>query len=1011
MNIKSPKRLSVSSVILLSIIAVSVVMAVMNAFVTIQEGKSYALKSSEMSFMEISEGTISGIRSTLDPIFQMTGIASTTLKQPEDYGENEFYKNFDILKEIVEANENLVSSYIGFENGCFYQVITSRGNRPVMEFYAAPPETKMIDRILLPEGTEGFREIRRYFDANFNVVQTRRESGVPYDPRSRPWYVEAMSTRKSIFTAPYVFKSSRLPGITCARTLRDGSGVFGADVSLSRLGDMLAGQKTTEHGSIWILDAARRLVAFPGLSWSRAAGNDPKLPPATAAPSALVRRVERKFREDPGIPPGRPFFLELKGAPHIASLTPTSLHGLELVVAVAAPLDDITGHIRRVTEQSLQFSAIVLALILLPAIFMARRLSGAFGSLMRETGKIRRFDFSESPPVRSGVEEIAALAEAFETMKAAIRESTAHLIESQNNLQKLVEGGLALSEEKDIAKLVTLIFEIARELANADGGVLYLLEGEVLGVELLSLNSENLLLGSLSRNPAPRVIVRPEIMAFLERDSVLRRACEAFNRKETVVVRDVDLSLFPTGLPEEPRDYRINALIAVPIVTRQAKVIGVIQLFNPRDAKTGEFIGAENKEVLDFIVSLAAQAAVSLDNRNLMQSLRDLFDSLIRMIAASIDAKSPYTAGHCTRVPVLVEMLAEALHEAEDGPFRDFRLDDEEEWRELRIAAWMHDCGKVTTPEYVVDKGTKLETIHNRIHEIRTRFEVLRRDAEIDYYRKAAEGTEEPEALKKDLEDELRRLDEDFAFIAECNIGGEFMSQARMERLKRIAGRTWMRHYNDRAGLSQDELKRKGEDFKPELPVREFLLADKPEHIVARSRTPRRTNTKEHCSGIPEHEFHRGELYNLCISRGTLTAEERWKINEHVVMGLQMLEKIPFPETLRRIPEIASAHHETLTGSGYPFGKTKEQISIQARILAVADIFEALTAADRPYAGAKPLSLALDIMSRMSREGHIDPDIFEIFLKKDIFRRYSEQYLLVSQQDVRDIFRYLGKPS
>ena len=577
-----------------------------------------------------------------------------------------------------------------------------------------------------------------------------------------------------------------------------------------------------------------------------------------------------------------------------------------------------------------------------------------------------------------------------------------------NQLQMLVEESMALSAEKDLAKLVTLILHTAKDLVNADGGVLYLLEGDVLEVEILSLSSENLVLGGLSKNPAPRVMIRPAIMAFLEQDSVLRWACESFNRKNIVSVKDVSLTLFPTGLPKEPCDYPIRSLIAVPIITRQAKVIGVLQLFNARDKYTGKFIGSEHKDEINFISSLAAQAAVALDNRNLIASLHDLFDALNEVIAAAIDAKSPYTAGHCTRVPELVEMLAKALHETDEEPFINFRLNSDDDWRELHIAAWMHDCGKVTTPEYVVDKATKLETIYNRIHEIRMRFEVLYRDAEINYYRKLADGENDSVVLREELEDELKRLEDDFVFVAKCNIGGEFMSDSHKNRLVKIAQKTWLRHYSDRVGISSEELRLKGDTPEPELPATEYLLADKPEHIVPGKRIQSPVKDSQGNQIIkPENDFNRGEVYNLSIPRGTLTDEERFKINEHVLIGFEMLNKIPFPESLRHVPDIACSHHETLAGTGYPFHKTEEQIPVVVRILTVADVFEALTAADRPYAKMKTLSEALRIMTFMRKDRQIDPDIFDFFLRSDVFRWYTEKYLMPSQMDVDDVSIYL----
>jgi HD-GYP domain-containing protein (c-di-GMP phosphodiesterase class II) len=385
----------------------------------------------------------------------------------------------------------------------------------------------------------------------------------------------------------------------------------------------------------------------------------------------------------------------------------------------------------------------------------------------------------------------------------------------------------------------------------------------------------------------------------------------------------------------------------------------------------------------------------------------ELMDSFIKLIADAIDAKSPYTGGHCQRVPEVAMMLAKAANAADDGPFKDFRFDNDEAWREFEIGAWLHDCGKVTTPEYVVDKATKLETIHNRIHEIRTRFEVIWRDIEIEAYEKRFSGENEKRIRTWKQEAEQALLD-DFAFLAECNIGGEFMSHEKRERIKKIAGRTWIRHFSDRLGLSDAErLQVEGIEERP-VPVVEQLLNDKPEHLV------KRLNFDEeayHQQGfkldVPEFLYNHGEIYNLCIEKGTLTPEERFKINEHVIMSIKMLERLPYPENMEQIPEYAGTHHETMIGTGYPRRLQKEDLSIPARIMVIADVFEALTASDRPYKKGKTLSQAIKIMGFMKKDEHIDAELFDLFLNSGVHLEYAKRYLKPGQLDEVKIESYL----
>jgi hypothetical protein len=321
----------------------------------------------------------------------------------------------------------------------------------------------------------------------------------------------------------------------------------------------------------------------------------------------------------------------------------------------------------------------------------------------------------------------------------------------------------------------------------------------------------------------------------------------------------------------------------------------------------------------------------------------------------------------------------------------------------------MHDCGKVTTPEYVVDKATKLETIYNRIHEIRTRFEILWRDAQISYYQNIINGIADQKVLQEELDNTFTQLQSDFAFIAECNVGGEFMADEKVEQLETIASKTWLRYFDDSIGLSEDEIiLRKGQTA-AELPATEFLLADKKEHIIPRDGIdPFHGNAYGFKMDVPEYLYNRGELYNLCIRKGTLSAEERFKINEHIIQTIIMLKKLPFPDYLENVPEIAGAHHETMFGNGYPRKLNKADMSVSARIMAIADIFEALTASDRPYKKAKTLSQSLRIMSFMRDDKHIDPELFDLFLKSGVYQAYAEKFLHPEQIDAVDIGRFLS---
>jgi len=386
----------------------------------------------------------------------------------------------------------------------------------------------------------------------------------------------------------------------------------------------------------------------------------------------------------------------------------------------------------------------------------------------------------------------------------------------------------------------------------------------------------------------------------------------------------------------------------------------------------------------------------------LQEKQKELMASFIKLLAVAIDAKSPYTGGHCERVPEIAIMLAKKASEDNDI---DFKIKNDDEEREIEIAAWLHDCGKVVTPEYVVDKATKLETIYNRIHEIRTRFEVIHRDLTIEALQRKLNG-ENPEFVDEWLKIEHQKLQEEFEFIANANVGTEFMSEEDKQKVKEIAKREWIRHFDRTLGLSRAELERVSKD--ETLPAKEYLLSDKPEHIIDRKEKEIKDFKKYNFKiDIPKYLYNYGEIYNLTISKGTLTPEEFFKIQEHIIMTIKMLENLPFPDNLKNVPLYAGTHHEKLDGSGYPRKLTAKDLPVPSRIMAIADIFEALTANDRPYKTPKKLSEAIKILSFMAEDGHIDKQLFKLFLKSGVYLDYAKAHLLPSQIDDFNVEYYL----
>jgi len=524
-----------------------------------------------------------------------------------------------------------------------------------------------------------------------------------------------------------------------------------------------------------------------------------------------------------------------------------------------------------------------------------------------------------------------------------------------HRLKELNDIGIALSRERDLNSLLETILVAAKRITNADAGTLYLYEPDqqMLRFEILRNDTLKTSMGGTSGVPISFYPIRLYDEANNPNHAMV--VSHAFLSGETVNIPDAYMAqgfdFSGTKNFDAKTGYRSRSFLTVPMRNHEDEAIGVLQLINAQDRESGDIVNfsTDDQQLLE---SLASQAAIALTNRRLIVQLEELFEAFIQLINTAIDDKSAYTGGHCARVPALTMMLAEAVNRTRRGPLSDFKMTDQDR-RELKIAGLLHDCGKITTPVHVVDKATKLQTLFDRIDLLDTRFEVLKRDAEIDMLREVAEAGADDQRVdeaRRGHEKRTAQLDRDRDFLRHCNIGCEEMSVEEQQRVHQIAAYRWR-------GVDGKEIK--------------FLSDD--------------------------------EAENLTIGSGTLTDAEREIINHHIEVTIKMLESLPWPKHLKNVPEYAGGHHERMDGNGYPRGLKREQMSVQARVMGIADIFEALTAKDRPYKKGKTLTESLTILGKFKLDGHVDPDLFDIFIREKVYLDYAGQFLPPEQIDDVDL--------
>lgn len=856
------------------------------------------------------------------------------------------------LVESLQVNKMVSSAYVGFTNGEFFLVRRLRDPQLLQRFAAPAGSVYLVQSI--SRGANGELQGEwRFYDQDVHLLQVQVKPDYHYDPRPRPWFVSASNRSSTVLTRPYVFYTTREVGLTLAQRSVDGRSVIGMDVSVNDLALESRDLRMTEGTEIAVLDELGQVVAYPDLERMIVReGETVRLSSIGELGIPSLARIHTQVPES-----GQPQSYEVEGVLWYGMRVPLmSLAGHKLEVLLAVPARELLAGARKVLFEQLLWTAVLMAVLLVLGGLLGRRIGLPLRTLANQVRGLAGYDFSREVGVASRVTEVRELSQVLSRMSGTIR-----------SMQQIT---LTLSRESQLERMLDGVLTHLVQAAGVKAGAVYLFDVDDARLRLAA---------------ACGVEGYPDELAV-----------DTEHPEGLAAAVTQALQLSGSGL-------------AVSLNDRDQVLLGVLVLQLEQTTA--------NEEVTEpfrrFVHELSGAAAVAIETRQLVEAQQRLLDAMIKLLADAIDAKSPYTGGHCERVPQLAQMLLDRAISADSGPYADFTMNEEERY-EFRVAAWLHDCGKVTSPEYVVDKATKLETLYNRIHEVRTRFEVLWRDAELAYWQGLASGADR-QALQRALQLTQAELQEEFAFVAKANIGGEFMQEDDIGRLQRIGQRRWQRHFDNRLGLSRDEQERFAGVPATPLPADETLLADRPEHRVPWGERkpavdkydPR--NLWGFDMRLPADASNYGELHNLSIRRGTLTEEERFKINEHIVQTIIMLEALPFPRQLKRVPAIAGHHHEKMDGTGYPRRLGREALSIPERVMAIADIFEALTAADRPYKPPKTLSESVKILVSMARDNHIDGQLLRLFLSSGVYRQYGERFLRPEQIDEVDVDYWLAQ--
>lgn len=943
-----PLRVSVASVVVIAMLVVAFVVVGLGWVGARESLVATATRTAHDIGVLTNERSLRLLEPVQSTLRQLSFDPLVTARTPD-----ERLARLHVLTEELKASQLVSAVYVGYPNGEF--ILARRLDvAEVKSRFDAPADATVVVQTQTLALSQTMAGTYLFYDAADRLVQKRAAPDYQFDPRTRGWFDAALKGTGAVLSPPYVFFSTRRVGVTLSQAARSGGAVIGIDVALDDLSELLGQLRMTPGSHLALVNDRQEVLAHPDMHRMLHAGADGQFSFKRITDinePSLMKLSETNPAQ------GQVTLMDVDGARVLGVVLPFHVwKGHDIRLLMTAPVEELLGDLPAKRRRLLWVIG-GLVLLMLPLGWLAGgRIGHSLNQLAFVARRVGHFDFSAALSGPSFVKEVNTLSGAVSGMSRTI--------------QRFLALSQTMATEPHMEQMLDNVLHQLVLATRCHAAAIYLWDDDAQALALHAVD-------------AP-----PPAQALAQ--------------------------MFPQHWPnEDPATHNSGAAapawgsglthLGIALRGRTGPLQGHLVLVHQTDADHAD------PAFFDFAHRLSGMLAVSIETRQLIAAQKNLLDAIIRLLADAIDAKSPYTGGHCERVPQLATLLVDRMGADTEGPYTHFSLTEEERY-EFHLGAWLHDCGKVTSPEYIVDKATKLEVIHNRIHEVRTRFEVLWRDAELAHLQRLVDGADAA-ASQATLARQHQQLQSDFAFVAQCNVGGEFMADEALARLKTIAAQTWQRHFDNRQGLAIEEASRlaQAQPDAPVLPVTEYLLADRPEHVVPwGDRKPAvEKNDPRNLHGfdmvLPATQQNMGELYNLSIRRGTLTDEDRFKINDHIVQTYIMLKGLPWPQHLARVPEIAATHHEKMDGKGYPRKLPAERLTVLDRVMALADVFEALTAADRPYKAPKTLTDSLRIMAFMCKDQHLDTELFRYFLHSGLWRTYAGSYMKAEQIDAVDV--------